>query len=65
MVKRDPITKTSLSVCPSVIRQYLMSSDSKIDKIFTDDIFLTKKQKKDKESGDSHTTIVIYCHFYR
>jgi hypothetical protein len=54
-VKRDPITKTPLSVrlsvCPSVTRLYLMNRDSQTVEIFTDDLgtsvpALTTKTKK-------------------
>ncbi|GBP20766.1 hypothetical protein EVAR_14492_1 [Eumeta japonica] len=38
--KRDPITKTPLSVRPSVTRLYLMNRDNQIVEIFTDDLFL-------------------------
>ncbi|GBP44413.1 hypothetical protein EVAR_81329_1 [Eumeta japonica] len=38
--KRDPITKTSLSVRLSVTRLYLMIRVSQIVEIFTDDVLL-------------------------
>lgn len=39
IVKRDPNTKTSLSVCPSATRPYFGNCGSYSIKIFTDNVF--------------------------